>query len=138
MLKQNPLRSPVPFPKRVNHVQIAKQLGAGRNQAPPIQLLKPVRLRQYLEQPVGFGFYAVGHAEVGLVFGDVDGTQFARPVVEIGEQLTVDGLQVGQVVGGRGEVDGLSGNFGKVALGLRQGFCVSEVNARPSDALTWF
>lgn len=103
MFEQDALGAAVAFAEGVHHVEVAKQFCAGDDQIGSIKLLKPVGAGQRFEQFVGFRLDAAGDTKVGVIFGDVDGAQFAGPVVEVAEQLSVDGLQVGEVVGRWGE-----------------------------------
>ncbi|MCY1558049.1 hypothetical protein D9M68_949520 [compost metagenome] len=67
----------------------------------------------------------------GSALGDIQGTQFTRPVVQVAEQLTVDALERGQVVGRKGELDFAGGNLGKRALRFVECFFCCQAQAIP-------
>ena len=51
-----------------------------------------------VEQVSALWFEPFGEGEEGVAFAHVDGAELAGPVVDVAEEVAVDGLEVGEVV----------------------------------------
>ncbi|MCY1381294.1 hypothetical protein D9M69_691840 [compost metagenome] len=70
---------------------------------------------------------------MGVTHGDIQGPQLARPVVQVAEQLMVNALERGQIVGRRREFDFAGGDFREGALRFIERLVIEQAQAIAKD-----
>ncbi|MCY1545781.1 hypothetical protein D9M68_817370 [compost metagenome] len=136
MLEQDALGPAITIPERVDHVQVTKVLGGHCNQVAPVEPLQPIGIGQGEKDLVGLGLDSGHMAEVSATLGDIHAAQLARPVVQVPEQLAVDALERGQIVGRWGEFDFAGSNCREAELRFIERLVIKQAQAVAKDHRT--
>jgi len=108
LLKILKLRAAVAFPEWVHIIHVAHDRSRRFREGVAAQATQVVRL---LKPPVNIGhagFNELAKLELATALGDLHRAQIARPVIDVLEQMTMDGAEVGEIEGAIGDSFGYS------------------------------
>lgn len=96
--QERPLGASVALPERVHGVEVTEQGPGLGGELGVVEMAEVVVSAQAVEDGVGEGADVLDGSEGRGALGDVDGADLAGPLVDVTEEVAVDGLEVGEVV----------------------------------------